>query len=87
MSYGSVGGARAVEHLRTIMVELQAVNVRHGLHVGGSEFGPIMMGQKSWDDVLPAQVPFTKDIFDNLLWWANATKAARDADKAAAKAA
>ena len=80
MSYGSVGGARAVEHLRTIMVELQAVSVRHGLHIGGSEFGPIMMGQKTWDDVLPRQVPFTKDVFDNLLWWTNATKAARAAD-------
>ena len=77
MSYGSVGGARAVEHLRTIMVELQAVNVRHGLHIGGSEFGPILMGKKTWDDVLPHQAPFTKDVFDNLLWWANATKAAR----------
>jgi hypothetical protein len=27
--------------------------------------------------VLPYQVPFTKDVFDNLLWWTNATKAAR----------
>jgi NAD(P)H-dependent FMN reductase len=77
MSYGSVGGSRAVEHLRTIMIEMQAVNVRHGLHIGGSEFGPIMMGQKTWDDVLPNQVPFTKDVFDNLLWWTNATMAAR----------
>jgi len=84
MAYGSVGGARAVEHLRTIMVELQAVSVRHGLHIGGSEFGPIMMGQKTWDDVLPHQVPFTKDVFDNLLWWTNATKAAREQDVAAA---
>ncbi len=87
MSYGSVGGARAVEHLRTIMIELQAVNVRHGLHIGGSEFGPIMMGQKTWDDVLPHQVPFTKDVFDSLLWWTNATRAARTADVAAQKAA
>ncbi len=77
MSYGSAGGARAVEHLRSIMIELQAVNVRHGLHIGGSEFGPIMMGKSTWDDVLPHQAPFTKDVFDNLLWWTNATKAAR----------
>ena len=84
MSYGSVGGARAVEHLRTIMVELQAVSVRHGLHIGGSDFGPIMFGQKTWDDVLPSQVPFTKDVFDNLLWWTNATKAARELEAAAA---
>ena len=45
------------------------------------------MGQKTWDDVLPGQVPFTKDLFDNLLWWTNATKAAREADQVAAKAA
>jgi NAD(P)H-dependent FMN reductase len=36
VSYGSVGGARAVEHLRNIMTELQAVSVRHGVHIGGS---------------------------------------------------
>jgi NAD(P)H-dependent FMN reductase len=77
MSYGSVGGARAVEHLRTIMIEMQMVNVRHGLHIGGSEFGPILAGKKTWDDVLPHQVPFTKDVFDSLLWWTNATMAAR----------
>jgi hypothetical protein len=35
------------------------------------------MGKKTWEEVLPNQVPFTKDVFDGLLWWANATKAAR----------
>ena len=84
VAYGSVGGARAVEHLRTIMVELQAVSVRHGHHIGGSDFGPVMMGQKTWDDILPGQVPFTKDLLDNLAWWTNATKAARQADEVAA---
>ena len=87
VAYGSVGGARAVEHLRTIMVELQAVSVRHGVHIGGSDFAPVMFGQKTWDDVLPAQVPFTKDLLDNLAWWATATKTAREADQIAAKAA
>ena len=41
-------------------------------------------GHDPWDDVLPHQVPFTKDVFDNLLWWTNATKAAREQDVAAA---
>lgn len=87
VSYGSVGGARAVEHLRNIMVELQAVSVRHGVHIGGSDFMPVMMGQKTWEEVLPAFVPFTKELFDNLAWWTNATKAAREAGQVAAKAA
>lgn len=87
VSYGSVGGARAIEHLRNIMVELQAVSVRHGIHIGGSDFAPVMLGQKAWDEVLPSQVPFTKDLLDNLAWWTNATKAARAADQVSAKAA
>jgi NAD(P)H-dependent FMN reductase len=87
VSYGSVGGARAVEHLRNVMVELQAVSVRHGVHIGGSEFSSVFMGQKTWDEVLPSFVPFTKDLLDNLSWWTNATKAARAEDQQAAKAA
>ncbi|MEQ1901393.1 MAG: NAD(P)H-dependent oxidoreductase [Devosia sp.] len=87
VGYGTVGGARAVEHLKNVMGELQAVSVRHGVHVGGSDFMPVVMGQKTWDDVLPGQVPFTKDMFDNLAWWTNATRAARAADVADAKAA
>ncbi len=87
VSYGSVGGARAVEHLRNIMVELQAVSVRHGVHIGGSEFASVFMGQKTWDEVLPTFAPMTKDLFDNLLWWTNATRTARQDDAAAQKAA
>ena len=87
VGYGSVGGARAVEHLRNIMVELQAVSVRHGVHVGGSDFGAVYMGQKTWDEVLPGQTPFAKELLDNLAWWANATRAAREADEVEAKAA
>ena len=87
VAYGSVGGARAVEHLRTITVELQAAPVRQGIHVGGSEFMGIMMGQKTWDDVAPTFDAFAPDLLNNLVWWTNATKAARDKDAAATKAA
>jgi hypothetical protein len=45
------------------------------------------MGQKTWDEVLPTFAPFTKELFDNLLWWTDATRAARADDIAAAKAA
>ena len=83
VGYGSVGGARAVEHLRNIVVELQAAPVRHAVHIGGADFMAVMFGQKTWDDILPTYVPFTKDLFDNLRWWTAATKAARQAEKAA----
>ncbi len=84
VGYGSVGGARAIEHLRNIMVELQAVPVRQAIHIGGSDFLPIMFGQKSWDDTKGNFDQFVPDVLDNLAWWTNATKAARDADAAKA---
>ncbi len=87
VGYGSVGGARVIEHLRNTMVELQAVSIRIGIHIGGSDFVPVLMGQKTWDEVLRAQVPFTTDLFTDLLWWTNATKTAREAEQPAVKAA
>ena len=89
VAYGSVGGARAVEHLRNIMVELQAVPVRHAVHIGGSDFLPLMMGQKTWEETAPRFDAFVPEMLDNLVWWTNATKTAREADaaKVATKAA
>lgn len=87
VAYGSVGGARAVEHLRTVMVELQAVSVRHGIHIGGSEFAAVFMGQKTWDETKGQFDAFVPDLLTNLAWWTNATKAARETEVAEAKAA
>lgn len=84
VGYGSVGGARAIEHLRNIMVELQAVPVRHAVHIGGSDFIPIMMGQQTWDDAKGKFDMFVPELLDNLVWWTKATKSAREADAAAA---
>ena len=84
VGYGSVGGARAIEHLRNIMVELQAVPVRQAIHIGGSDFLPIMFGQKTWDETKGNFDQFVPYVLDNLAWWTNATKAARDADAAKA---
>jgi len=84
VAYGGVGGARAVEHLRGVMNELQAVSVRHAVHIGGSDFAPLMMGQQKWDDVKGKFDMFVPDLLDNLVWWTNATRTARTADAAAA---
>ena len=84
VGYGSVGGARAVEHLRNIMVELQAVPVRQAIHIGGSDFLPIMFGQKTWDDTKVNFDQFVPEVLENLVWWTNATKTAREADAAKA---
>ncbi len=38
IGYGSVGGARAIEQLRLMAIELQMVPVRAAVHIGGSDF-------------------------------------------------
>ncbi|RJL03947.1 NADPH-dependent oxidoreductase [Paracoccus aestuarii] len=38
LAYGSVGGARALEQLRLIAIELQMVPCRNAVHIGGGDF-------------------------------------------------
>lgn len=78
--YGSTGGARAVEHLRTIAVELQMVPVRHGVHLQGADLMKVhpMGGQNQpMSAVEDHLLPGAKAMLDDLDWWARATMAAR----------
>lgn len=76
VGYGGVGGARAVEHLRLIAVELQMAPVRTAVHIGGGDFVAVWQQGKSLTD-LPHLVPTATAMLDELAWWANALKAAR----------
>ncbi|WP_236953051.1 NADPH-dependent FMN reductase [Ketogulonicigenium vulgare] len=78
--YGSLGAARAAEHLRNIAVELQMVPVRNGIHLGGTEFFKVhpLGGQNAdMSEVAPVLAGSVTATFDDLVWWANATKAAK----------
>lgn len=80
VAYGSVGGTRAAEHLRNIAVELQMVPVRHGVHIGGGDFfkvHPGFGGSGNLADIAGSIEPSAKALLDDMVWWANATKAAR----------
>jgi len=81
IGYGSVGGARAIEHLRGIGVELQMVSTRSAVHIGGSDFMAIfpMFGNKPIEDIEARLLPSAKAALDDLVWWAKATMAARAA--------
>lgn len=90
VGYGSVGGARAVEHLRNIGVELQMVPTRSAVHIGGADFAavhPGFGGTKTIADLEGSIGNSARDMLDQLTWWAKATKAARDADAALVQAA
>ena len=82
IAYGSMGGARALEHLRAIAVELQMVATRNAVHIGGGDFWkihPAMGGSGNMADIEGTLLPSAKATLDDLAWWSKATMAARNA--------
>ncbi|MDH2327657.1 NAD(P)H-dependent oxidoreductase [Cereibacter sp. SYSU M97828] len=79
VAYGGVGGARAVEHLRTIAVELQMVPVRNAVHIGAGEFMKVSPLGKDlpMSEISEIIEPSAKGLLDDIAWWAKATMAAR----------
>jgi NAD(P)H-dependent FMN reductase len=81
IGYGSVGAARAIEHLRGISVELQMVSTRGTVHIGGSDFMAVFPtgGNKPIEEIEAGLLPSATAALDELVWWAKATMAARAA--------
>lgn len=81
IGYGSVGAARAVEHLRSIAVELQMVSTHATTHIGGSDLRTVhpMFGNKPISEIEANLLPSAKTALDELVWWAKATMAAKAA--------
>lgn len=77
VGYGSVGAARAIEHARMIAVELQMVPVRAAAHIGGSEYVATVHRRQSIATIEAAILPSANEMLDQLIWWGNATRAAR----------
>jgi NAD(P)H-dependent FMN reductase len=79
IAYGSMGGTRALEHLRNIAVELQMVPTRNAVHIGGGDFfavSPLGAG-KPIEDIEGHLMPAVKATLDDLVWWSKATMAAK----------
>ena len=77
VAYGSVGGARAVEQLRLVAIELQMAPVRNAVHISAhwallDEKGVLKAG------ALDSYQQAAEGLLTQLVWWANALKAARD---------
>lgn len=81
VGYGAVGGARAVEHLRLIAIELEMVSTHAAVHIGGSDFYGVhpAFGKKTIEEIEANLLPSAKTALDELVWWAKATIAAKAA--------
>lgn len=74
VSYGSVAGARAIEHLRLVAIELQMAPIRQSIHIPGS----YPFGQTPWEPASDASLMRAADtMLTQLEWWAHALKNAR----------
>ncbi len=83
VGYGSMGAARAAEHLRMIGVELQMVSTRSAVHIGGVDFWRVHpLGQKneSIEAIEQSIGASAQAMLDELDWWVRATMAARAAE-------
>jgi NAD(P)H-dependent FMN reductase len=78
VAYGSVGGARAVEHLRLILIEMQAAPLRNAVHIGLAEFLGMLQQGKTFADY-PYLEQSAKVLLDDLQWWTSTLKAGREA--------
>ncbi|MFV0299972.1 MAG: NADPH-dependent FMN reductase [Paracoccus sp. (in: a-proteobacteria)] len=79
LAYGSMGGTRALEHLRLIAVELQMVPVRSAVHIGGGDFFTTspLGGDQPIEAIEDHLKPSLEATLADLTWWSRATKAAR----------
>jgi NAD(P)H-dependent FMN reductase len=69
ISYGSVGGARAVEHLRLVMAEVQVATVRNQVMLSlftdfekFTTFKPAAMHEKEVNNMLDQLIPWTNAL-------------------------
>ena len=77
VGYGGVGGARAVEQLRLVCIELQMAPTRNAVHIGQEPYLAVAQGGKKLSD-FGYLAEAAEATLDELAWWARTLKAGRD---------
>lgn len=84
VAYGSAGGARSVEQLREVAIELQMMPIRNAIHIPPIVYMAIMNEKVPVNPDLfkPIREPMdrVKAFFDELVWAGKALRAAREED-------
>ena len=70
VGYGGVGGARAIEHLRLVSIELQMIPVRPAVHIAMAEFMGISQQGKDFESY-PHLDQAANAVLDHVTWWAH----------------
>ncbi len=78
VGYGNVGGARAIEQLRLVTIELEMAPLRHAVHVLPDVMRPVIQAGDDFDLELFAPLdPRLDTLATDLCWWAEALARAR----------
>ncbi len=78
VGYGGVGGARAVEQLRQVVIELQMTPIRYAVHIPMEVYMAVMKEQVPTNpELFKPVVERAGSMLSQLLWFAKALKAAR----------
>lgn len=86
VGYGGVGGARAVEQLRLICVELQLAPTRTAVHIGMEPYLGVTQEGKDLSD-FDFLTKSADAMLDELAWWTHALRAGRVEEAMAADGA
>ncbi|MEK7118444.1 MAG: NADPH-dependent FMN reductase, partial [Patescibacteria group bacterium] len=79
VGYGGVGGARAIEQLRQVVVELEMAPIRSAVHISWDMYMAVVKEKAPTDPKLFKPIEErTQEMLAQLLWWAKALKAARE---------
>jgi NAD(P)H-dependent FMN reductase len=83
VGYGGVGAARAIEHLRGIVVELRMVPIKYEVNIAMEPYLAYVQGGKPFD-AHEHLVQARTAMFDDLFWWGDALRSARASTRNAA---
>ena len=78
VGYGNVGGARAIEQLRLVCVEFEMAPLRRAVHILGGVMVEAMTAEEFSTSLFESLDERLVMMTDELVWWSNALKAARD---------
>jgi NAD(P)H-dependent FMN reductase len=77
VSYGAVGGARVIEQLRLVAIELQMVPIKNAVYIPGEQYFPVAFGKASAADMFIHMQKSGEAMITQLLWWTKILKTAR----------
>ena len=78
VSYGSVGGARAVEQLRLNAIELQMAPIRNSVHIPGEQYFSMLFSNTTLSELFSLQLKQAETMITQLMWWTRVLKNARE---------